>query len=253
MSRSGSVPEPAAQIRDQDTISDATIERLFVGTVRETEMPGDDNAQAKKAELVQMVIDALPDQLTNRGDVARALDGMLDIGVRIKPPEIEIPKLDTNSDLITFESKSPNILDPDIQGGVSVKAGNIRVDMRRLLVAGAQTTRDVVATVKSPWLLPLTALILWDRLWSLLSIEITDKEASVIWTMWMNCDERRTISEAGLLESVNQLRESKEHGPLTGQELQDALERLAKMGCIAPSKADPSRWWLSEWIRVKYR
>jgi hypothetical protein len=187
-------------------------------------MPDDDGTQKKRIELAQMIADALAGRIEvgDRSALTEAIGGLLAIGVTIRPPH-------------------------------RPKPGNVLVDMRKLLVTGAKMVCEVVGTVKSPLLLPLTALILWDQFWSLIKVEITEYDASVIWAMWTHCDAKQTIADAGLLETVNRMREEKEHGPLSAQELRDSLDKLAKMRCIELWNADPSRWWLREWIKVEYR
>ncbi len=152
-----------------------------------------------------------------------------------------------------FAVPAPNPFDPDPSGAETVKPGNVTVDMQRLLVAGAQTVRDFVGTVTMPWLLPMTALILWDRLWSLLRIKITEKEACVIWVMWMNCDADQTVPEAILPVKVNEDRARHGHSPLSDKELAEAVATLERMRCIQRSRNDHTKWWLREWVRVKYR
>jgi hypothetical protein len=43
--------------------------------------------------------------------------------------------------LLLWAAGAQVFFDPDLGGGVSIKPGNARVDMRRLLVAGSQTAR----------------------------------------------------------------------------------------------------------------
>jgi hypothetical protein len=203
--------------------------------------------ESKKSELLRSVVEALGDPEA-RGDLESALSKLFDIGLTINPPEYS-----TYLRALTVSSFSPNRFDPDLGDGESVKPGNVRVDMQRLLVAGAQTVRDIAGTLKLPWLLPMTTLILWDRLWSLLRIKITDKEACLVWIMWTNCGEDQTVPEAILLPKVNEDRARHGHAPLSEKELADALATLERMRCIQRSRSDHARWWLREWIRVKYR
>ena len=71
--------------------------------------------------------------------------------------------------------------------------------------------------------------------------------------MWMNCDEERTVENAILLSKVNQQRAEHAHAPVSETELTEALTTLERMRCIQRSRNDHTRWWLREWIRVKYR
>jgi hypothetical protein len=87
----------------------------------------------------------------------------------------------------------------------------------------------------------------------LLRIKITEQEACVIWVMWMNCDKDQTVSEAILMVKVNEDRASHSQTPLSEKELSDVLATLERMQCIKRSRNDHTKWWLREWVQVKYR
>jgi hypothetical protein len=213
------------------------------------------DSPTKRDELAKIVADALQESLaaSEREALNSAVQTLLDCGISIQSPAVQTNPPEIRLDLLTMNTLRPNMFGPDLTGAESIKPGNIRVDMQRLLVAGAQTVRDIASTIRMPWLSPMTALILWDRLYSLLRIKIEEKEACVIWVMWMNCDQERTVEHAVLLPKVNENRNQYGHAPLSEQELSKALSTLERMRCIERLRDDHTRWWLREWIRVKYR
>jgi hypothetical protein len=94
---------------------------------------------------------------------------------------------------------------------------------------------------------------MWDRIWSLLKVQISEVEAVLIWVMWMNCDEEHVVAESILLEKVNAERTRHSRKPITQGEFEAALATLEKMKCIQHSRNDGSKWWLRERVSVKYR
>jgi len=63
----------------------------------------------------------------------------------------------------------------------------------------------------------------------------------------MNCDEERTVENAIFLTKMNEQRAEHSHPLLSETDLTEALTTLE---CL---RNDHTRWWLREWIRVKYR
>ena len=73
-------------------------------------------------------------------------------------------------------------------GGRSVKPGNLLLNMRKLFTAIASGVITTASVIGAPWTAPFAALVLWDRVWSGLNIDITEREAVLLWTMWNNRD-----------------------------------------------------------------
>jgi hypothetical protein len=138
-------------------------------------------------------------------------------------------------------------------GGRSMKPGNIRLNMRQLITALANGTLAAVGAFQVPWTAVLGALVVWDGLYSAASVDLSERDASVMWTLWISCDDNRTVSSQGLLQLVNAERDRCGRVLLSDMELQDALERLKKMRSIERWSKDPSRWWLREWVSVQWR
>ena len=133
-----------------------------------------------------------------------------------------------------------------------MKPGNILLDMRRLITAVASGVLTVVGVAEVPWTAVFGALVLWDTLYAGARIELSEREAAVLWTLWLLRDGAYTAPQAGLLEAVNVERERYGRSRLTQQEFDDALRKLERISSIEQSSNDPSRWWLREWVRITY-
>jgi hypothetical protein len=138
-------------------------------------------------------------------------------------------------------------------GGKSVKAGNIFLNFRKLIGFFASSALSIISTVNVPWTAPLAAIVLWDRLWSNLEIELSEREAAIIWAMWLNKDSDNCLLDSELLNHVNSELKKNGRNPISRQEMDDSLEKLKKIGCIEIPEYDSSKWWLCEYVKISYR
>jgi hypothetical protein len=138
-------------------------------------------------------------------------------------------------------------------GGRSAKPGNIAFDMPKLIKALSAGVLTTVAAFHTPWTAVFGAIILWDRLYAGACIDLSENEASVLWTMWQLRDEEGTVAHDGLLGSVNVERQKYGRTELSARELDDALGKLEEIATIERFSKYKSRWWLREWVRVKYQ
>ena len=98
------------------------------------------------------------------------------------------------------------------------------------------------------------ALLLWQALKAAGTEELTDVETYVFCTLWQNRDkETKTVPKAGLLQEVNKMRTKYGHAPFSQKEVDNALSHLQDVKTIRESRNDSSRWWIREWVHVKYR
>lgn len=164
--------------------------------------------------------------------------------VTVSPPEAEITT-EITRDLMTLRPGGH-------LGARSVKPGNVKLNMRKLVAAVAGGVFTTVGVLQVPWTAVLGALVVWDTLYSAATLELSEREAAVMWTLWQLKDENHTVSDAGLLEYVNATRKQFGRNELSRQELKDALTKLEQMGTIKRCSRDKSRWWLREWVRVAY-
>lgn len=195
-------------------------------------------ADKKEAELIEAAATALEREY---GGSHRALaPGVVQVLADITPPETQFLM-----EMITMRPGAGG-------GGRSVKPGNIRLNLRKMIVALAGGTLTAVGIASAPWMAVLGALVIWDSVYSCLGADLDDGAASVAWTLWKHADDESTVAKEGLIDVVNAERAKHNQNPLTPQQVRQSLWTLEKMRCISTSKGDDSRWWLREWVRVKY-
>ena len=61
-----------------------------------------------------------------------------------------------------------------------------------------------------------------------------------------------TVAKDEVLDAVTRERHRFGKPPLSEEEVGYALRDLCRMRCIEQSSRDPERWWLREWVRVKF-
>lgn len=88
-------------------------------------------------------------------------------------------------------------------GGQSTKAGNIRLNIGKLLDALATGVLTGIGAAQ----VPLAALVIWNSLWRTAQVTISEIEAGILYTMWLHKNADRDVSEDGLLEKCNALLE----------------------------------------------
>jgi len=84
----------------------------------------------------------------------------------------------------------------------------------------------------------------------MLTIEITERHAVVIWTMWLNRDSENCIEGQLILDLVNKELSKYNRPQMNQQELDMVLKDLKKMECI--EETEGNKWWLREWVKVVY-
>src|SRR5262249_53889028 len=85
----------------------------------------------------------------------------------------------------------------------STKPGNVVLNMRTLLSDVAEVVMLSATAVSVPWTRSFVALRIWNKLWSRLNVDITEREAVLLYTMWKHRDHNNLIAEEGLLALVN--------------------------------------------------
>ncbi len=139
-------------------------------------------------------------------------------------------------------------------GGKSIKAGNIKLNIKKLFEAVANGAFAITGAVQVPILTPMAFLILWNSLWKTIEVPITENDAAVIWAMWVYRDrEKNEISNTGLLDIVNKHLMKYERSLITQNDLNYSLDNLTRIKSIKRSKSNANNWWLCEWIKPKYR
>jgi hypothetical protein len=197
----------------------------------------EERAEEKRKELTDIVKNVIQIyDIQNREKIASEI---INHFVDITPPEIE-----SSLNLITIRQSG-------LGGGSSTKPGNIWLNWRKLLVEGSESILTFIGAVAVPWLIPLAGLVVWNKIWSMLTIEISERHAVVIWTMWLNKDSENCIEHRLILNLVNQELLKYNRPQMNQQELDEVLKDLEKMECI--EKTEGNKWWLREWVKVVYK
>lgn len=205
-----------------------------------------ERAKEKNEELVNLAREAILRYWSSAGSNAGPLEALkaateiVNNFTRVTPPEKEPVILE----LITMNGRGR---------ARSVKPGNVLLNFRKLLTSLAASGLAVVGAVAVPWTAPLAAIIIWDSVWSNLKVELSEREAAIIWTMWLNRDDDNRVSDAELLDMVNSELRKNGRSSISHQELDDSLKTLKRMQCIERSESDPSKWWLREWVQGDFR
>jgi hypothetical protein len=198
-----------------------------------------DMAEAKRRELQGLIAQSLVGMPTDEArQLAAEAAGYFAV---VKAPKSELPR----SELSTIRPGGRG-------GGFTTKPGNVVLNLGKLVRAMATGALTIAGAMATPWTLLVGALVTWDSLWSCLKLEINDAQACVLWSLWQARDDHKTVAKADVFEAVQRERVAVGASPLSQQEIDYALEDLVKVRCIRQSSKDPERWWLREWVRVKY-
>lgn len=199
-----------------------------------------EKADAKRQELHALVVGAL--QGSGIEDLDHLTDEVVHQFADITAPYWEAPP----SQLMTMRRGG-------MGGGATTKPGNIRLNIGKLVRAIATGTLTIVGVMAVPWTLVIGALVTWDALWSCLKLDMSEDHACVVWTLWNGRDDGDTIAKGDVLQAVNLERSRFGKQPLSPQEVDRVLDDLVRMRCVQQSKNDPNRWWLREWVSIKYQ
>jgi len=192
-------------------------------------------AEEKKQEILEIAKDRIANYSPIADELARKV---FDSFCVITPPET-----DDRWYLITTRPGG-------IGGGRSSKPGNIWLNWRKLLIDSAESILTVVGAIAIPWLIPLAGLIVWNKVWALSNLEMDERHAATIWTMWKNRDKENRIEHDIILNLVNEELSKYKRSPMGEEELKNILNDLEKMECI--EKDEKNKWWLREWVKTTY-
>ena len=198
----------------------------------------EEKAEEKRKELLKSVQDSIKMPSLSDQNCAKISEQIINNFTDITPPEIEI-----SFDLVIMRKGG-------MGGGRSNKPGNILLNWKKLLVNGSESILTIVGANAVPWLIPLAALIVWDKIYSASTIEISERHATLIWTLWKNCDEKKCIEYKLIKDLVNWELGRYNRPKLEQKELDMLLKDLEKIECI--EETDENKWWLREWVKVTF-
>ena len=182
----------------------------------------------------QKLINSIREQILELSEQDSGL--IVDKFCRIKEPEFKPPPIQ----YITLDSTKNT--------GSSIKPGNILLNMRKLLIDSSEIGLTVAGVIATPYLIPLAALIVWNKVWSNIKVDLTEEHAMTIKLMWENRDtERNWIEERTIFKLYNEYLKSKNRNIILIEDFQKILSDLERMKCVEKSGED--NWWLREWVR----
>lgn len=201
-----------------------------------------DLLENKKAEITLIIERATSSLLgendINSEDIMRYFiesDGLL-----ITPPQQE-PFL---MHMLTVDSLR------NYNKGESIKPGNIRLNIRRLIKYLPDiTATTVVIAMDSPILKVCAALNIWKMIRDVATVEITKEQAITIIALWENCNQQQRIAIEQGFECVKSLYKQIEKSECTWEQYIKLINDLEKIGSL---ELDNQGIWLREWVSKRY-
>ena len=139
------------------------------------------------------------------------------------------------------------------RGGKTRKQGNVILDLRKLMGLVAGGTLTIAGATALPMLAPFAILAIWQQLTESLEIEVSEMDASVLWSMHLHSDDDGRIDGGEpLLALANAERAQYQRRPISRSELDDCLRNLAKLRCIERDGNAQTRWRLIERLSLQY-
>lgn len=134
-------------------------------------------------------------------------------------------------------------------GTKSRKPGNIRLNWRHLFEAVPEVAFAGAGAAADRWLIPFAALYIWMKLQKLATVPIDEKDAFVLYSLWLHRNERKRISEDEAFSKTQSLAEDHEMPTLTKRQFDEAINKLLSLKCI---ELDSGDIWMREWTIVTY-
>lgn len=136
------------------------------------------------------------------------------------------------------------------RGGTrSRKPGNIRLNWRQLFEVVPDVTLAGAGAAGVRWLVPFAALYIWMKIWDVATLEIEEKDAFVLYSLWLHRNERKRISEDEAFSKTQSLAKEHKIRALTKPQFEEITNKLLSLECIELNDGDIL---LREWIIVKY-
>lgn len=152
--------------------------------------------------------------------------------------EVAEPSYSYDVQLITLSSTG---------GSTSRKPGHILLNWRRMFDLGPDVAIASVGIAQdSPFLRGLVALYVWNKIWRGVEEPLTDAEASVIETLWLEVGRKREVDADIAQTLVNRARAARGLGALASADFERAAQRLSTMNCV---RIEGGQIRLREWVR----
>ena len=133
----------------------------------------------------------------------------------------------------------------------SRKLRNVTLDLGRFLRLISENVLTTVSAVKVPWIAPFAALVIWRRVRDLSEVVLSEVEASLLWTLWLEGGEVKWVPQLKLEKALRLQLVKYDRKPIKNPRFVEALTSLSGLGCIRGSHQDPPAWRLAEPMTVE--
>jgi len=200
-----------------------------------------DLMRSKRKELESEIEQYCRIQKTDDTQIIEVKHAMFDSCIIMTPPEQEPPVMH----MLVMSSLS------DYKRGTSIKPGNIKINMKKLIDTLPESVEAGVALAMDiPILKVCAALHIWKMARNVMSVEITKEQAVVIMSLWKNADERHIISLEKGWDCANRMCRQTSNKEFTQERYTTILEELERIDSI---KVNEDGIWLCEWVAQRYR
>jgi hypothetical protein len=197
-------------------------------------IPDNNSRDAKRAELVVDFQTLLGPDLSKYAE--RLANAFCEVSAPLDPPIV--------IEMITAHSGGR-------RGGQTRKPGNIVLNWRRFIQDSADLVLTGAGATTTPWLIPLAALSIFNKLWSHSSIDLTREQATCLYAMWHHCDKDHKIQVEHAHIECSSLFVVFDWHALERRKFDTILHDLAGLRCI--EMPEPETIWLREYISTSYQ
>ncbi len=195
----------------------------------------------KKLDQIETIVrENLKQILGDKGNI-EAMQLLLECNcLKITPPQQEPPMMS----FLTIDSLN------DYHHGNSIKPGNIKINMKRLIDSLPEIVTATVSIINDITILKIcAAIIIWKMLRNVSTIEIKKEQAIIIVALWKNCNEKHIISLEDGYKNSNMLYKQVDGSKFTWDQYIFIIEELEKIESI---KLTENGIWLCEWVSKNY-
>lgn len=194
--------------------------------------PDNTRLQEKRDELIQLVADVIGER--DKVMASQIVDSFCSLTPPQDPPVV--------MHFITMNSRG-------YDGGESRKPGNLRLNWRKLLADSPDIGLNIAGVVATPYLVPLAALSLWNKLWGHSAIQLSKEHATVLYAMWQGRDTKNRIANSQAFEKAGVLFSVYQWPSLDKHAFEHILVELERIECI---ECEDESIWLCEWVKTTY-
>jgi len=195
--------------------------------------PNHEARNRKRAELISDCQEILGPELSMHAE--QAIDSFCSMSPPLDPPIV--------IEMITLSSAGR-------RGGQTRKPGNIILNWRNLLRESPDLVLTGAGVATTPWLIPLAALSIFNKLWTNSKIDLTREHASCLFAMWQHCNDDHKLATNLALAECQELFKVFGWPPLNAAQFSAILHDLVELQCI--ELPDQATIWMRERVKTQY-